>query len=637
MAAAWSLAARPLLLVIALLLQDWFPVGIPLTLAAVAATWFWSSRVPAPRGPVVWPGVTCLLATGLAAWSIAAIPLSTVLSVSIIAAAQWCLLPLGMVLAVQLQDHQRSWHAALVALGCVVAVDGAREALFLGQLTESVFIQRNAFAIFLVPPLCLAGVRFVEARAESGAFRGIAPTLLPGLAIFLLVFSLWISQSRGALLGGVAGALVILAQLAGRKGLLRSSAPVLVIVVAAVLTAALVPRAAPDRILTLPGEATTTILDLAAERDPSENPWSAYGPIAERIVIWSGSLEMLRDMPWYGLGAGTYLYHYPRYRHDIDTSAGHYAHNDPLQVALELGFPGLLLLVALAVGVFVQVLRFGREAPATRSRLTFAGLSGAVCAVAVHGLVSFNFFVLPMVLLVGFLLGDMNVLQASARPVRRRSTWSAARLARVAILLTATVLGGTVLAMDMQFHAGREAMIEGDLAQADRHLDLAAAFFPSAEVENAQALLYLEAAERSGSSSVNQSRLLADAAEALGQAARLNPWSAETLLLKGRHAQLRGDLDRASDAYRQALAMNPWHYRARLEWARFELSRGQGAVAKQVLEAGVSLSYGASPVLLDYARLLARLRREHGETVAADRLIVFSDALERQLDNDRPR
>jgi tetratricopeptide (TPR) repeat protein len=75
-----------------------------------------------------------------------------------------------------------------------------------------------------------------------------------------------------------------------------------------------------------------------------------------RLTAWRNSIEMIQDKPVQGVGSGNFKIFYPAYSHSavvdraLDTTKylGR-AHNDFIQIAAELGIPGLLLFVLIPV------------------------------------------------------------------------------------------------------------------------------------------------------------------------------------------------------------------------------------------------------------------------------------------------
>lgn len=119
-----------------------------------------------------------------------------------------------------------------------------------------------------------------------------------------------------------------------------------------------------------------------------------------------------------GLGSGLYTYSllYPGYRPLLDQSTtGLFVHNDYLQLLLELGWPALLVLMALAAWVVVRTLQaVWRDAD---WRFGFwLGLGVAL----LHAQLNFVFYILPLTMVVALLLAvlapafkDVAVTQAS--------------------------------------------------------------------------------------------------------------------------------------------------------------------------------------------------------------------------------
>jgi len=80
----------------------------------------------------------------------------------------------------------------------------------------------------------------------------------------------------------------------------------------------------------------------------------AGGSAVYRIMVWENSLEMLRDRPVQGFGAGGFKIFYPAYKNravldrafDKETQIRR-THNDYVQMAVEAGIPGILLLTGM--------------------------------------------------------------------------------------------------------------------------------------------------------------------------------------------------------------------------------------------------------------------------------------------------
>ncbi len=119
---------------------------------------------------------------------------------------------------------------------------------------------------------------------------------------------------------------------------------------------------------------------------------SAVGGLSGRPEVWSRALYMIQDFPFTGVGMGLFKQVtdllYPFFRISPDADVAH-AHNLALQVAVDLGLPGLiawLALFGLASAGAWQVYRRGRMLGDAWWSGLGAGLLASQAALAVHGL-----------------------------------------------------------------------------------------------------------------------------------------------------------------------------------------------------------------------------------------------------------
>ena len=130
---------------------------------------------------------------------------------------------------------------------------------------------------------------------------------------------------------------------------------------------------------------------------------------------WEDALEVFREHPVVGAGAGAYGVARRPFREDALAPVE--PHSLPLQFLAELGLVGFLLIGTAAVAAAVGVAATLRRAKGA-DRPTVAALTVVAAAYAVHGLVEFNWDYValsgPVFLVVGLLLGR----GASAQPAR---------------------------------------------------------------------------------------------------------------------------------------------------------------------------------------------------------------------------
>ncbi len=112
--------------------------------------------------------------------------------------------------------------------------------------------------------------------------------------------------------------------------------------------------------------------------------FEARGIKGSRLDLWADMLPLVPDFPVFGLGLNAFSTAFPLYQTVWPTEWIGEAHNEYLQVLLDLGLVGTLLVGTLLVLVFRAALR-----GAVRGGLDL-GLFGALLALAIHNLVDFN-------------------------------------------------------------------------------------------------------------------------------------------------------------------------------------------------------------------------------------------------------
>lgn len=111
-----------------------------------------------------------------------------------------------------------------------------------------------------------------------------------------------------------------------------------------------------------------------------------------RFPIWESSWQLLWIRPWGGLGLGAYAYHYSKVRTETYTG-GYYAHNDVLQLAIEMGIPCVLVFIFLV----------GAVAFTTQKTNFVSGVT--LLAVFLQAMMEFQFYVPALAMPLGLALG----------------------------------------------------------------------------------------------------------------------------------------------------------------------------------------------------------------------------------------
>ncbi|GIW93681.1 MAG: hypothetical protein KatS3mg110_1722 [Pirellulaceae bacterium] len=241
-----------------------------------------------------------------------------------------------------------------------------------GILTGS-FTNRNHFAHFLLlGGVSVAYVTFYHAAHQANWKRVVGWIALGAIALAVLL-----SLSRGAWLAGTVGSAVGVGVALGRRWQQRRLLAGVALLAGVMAIALAIYGAKP-----------------LVERVDSLLAAAENGPVSsERWELWRADLAALADFWRCGSGAGTHPAVYPRYLARQYPVRFTHAENSYLQVALETGVPGLIVLlsgVGMAVGWCLRSVRTARR---SQDVLLASLLCGAVTATLVHNLVDFPWYV----------------------------------------------------------------------------------------------------------------------------------------------------------------------------------------------------------------------------------------------------
>lgn len=205
--------------------------------------------------------------------------------------------------------------------------------------------------------------------SPSPAAERRSKRLLVGFAVAVMAGALGLSLSRGGIVSTLA-ALAVLAAAVGARRLTRGHLWMAASAVAGALafTVWLVAQPLLDRL--------GTIADAKS--------------VAARTGVWSDTLHLAADFPFFGSGFGTLAEVYPRYQSVYAGQRVIHAHNDWLQLFAEGGLAGTLAVLALAGGYgAAAVKRLGRRRDREAVALALGGLAGMV-AFLLHSFTEFN-------------------------------------------------------------------------------------------------------------------------------------------------------------------------------------------------------------------------------------------------------
>jgi O-antigen ligase len=507
-------------------------------------------------------------------------------------------------------DRDALWsHAAaiLLVIGLVLALMGIYQVHVLEQQARSVFETRNTHAAFLNLVALPASAYFLQAIANKAVSRHYSVVL--GTILFFLFLSIFLTASRGATLSLAIGV-----------GLL------------AALTLRCVPRRALAMLFALLALAFVVTKISAGGGGLGENLPQLLQD-APRRMIWESSWNLLQASPWQGIGLGLFYLAYPPYRNPVDSSGGYFAHNDYLQIWIEAGLPGLVLLLAVLAAAFILFVRALRKTGLRRGdHIEMTGLFCGLLVVAGHSVVDFNLYILSIMMISGLAMGRFHELAAGklkAPSLLLRPSRYVGKQAYPLIVLLLVLLPffyfvalGTA---NSHYDKGMALAREGRLQEAEISLVAARRLAPSDDrTLIARADLYrhvvtvLPADEFAGKKALYENALWF-----LDRAQQANSLRGLIFVVRGQLYQQNPEFagengnELAAESFRRALALNPRLYQARMGYVSLLLQAGRKDEALQALSEGVGQEYQKMPEVIPFYVLAARLMREAGRVEEA--------------------
>lgn len=410
--------------------------------------------------------------------------------------------------------------------------------------------------------------------------------------------ALWILSGRAVLLAFLGGFCLLL--LLARQRNIFWRRPVLALIIGAGLGAAVMGLSNAN---TGPVE---RFANIAAS--PTEAVFS-------RTAIWQGTIDMIKDAPILGRGYGVFPLAYPQYRLPADQgSGGMRAHNDVLQILAELGLPGVLLILLLFLGFCKIGWRLFKEKDDKDT--ASPGLYAAIAAIAAHSLVSFNFYVPPILVLTGMALGMVYVsvqkkekkpdhmIRLPSQPVFIAFTL----IIMISLYPVQKILRAQSLSSEAMRHMTSNmplAAYAGYINEAGRLADglLAAPYIMAADVP----LVLLQGK--------HDENLVMQARNLLASARRANRYDPRTPFLQARLALLEGRTKDAEDSLQQSLQQDPRFLDSRMELFRLLQESGQHDRAYDVLKEGLHWPYPDKHAGHYYQNLYKEALKRGDETV----------------------
>lgn len=313
---------------------------------------------------------------------------------------------------------------------------------------------------------------------------------------------------------------------------------------------------------------------------------------ADRAEIYARTLSMILEHPFSGMGASMFYPLFEAVKPDEMRGVEFlYAHNDYLQVWLEYGAIGLLLLLSIVAVSLILARRLYRRSP---GRIQPLVCGAALAACFAHSMVDFPLYVPFVLLVVGGYLGSLARLAGgSAIPQRtlqstsRALGWATPPI-RWALAFAALAWLAQPAIAELLMYRGLALVRAGEVSDALYWQSVARRLDPRHPL-----MYWTEATLWREQAALTRNPLFAEEADALyAQGVRVNPY--ETVNYLGR-AKLNRDFPEllknpASPAQvvewsKRAVELRPQQFGARAEYARSLAKAGRLSEARALAQA----------------------------------------------------
>ncbi|MGB2599645.1 MAG: O-antigen ligase family protein [Candidatus Omnitrophota bacterium] len=250
---------------------------------------------------------------------------------------------------------------------------------YLHRISSS-FIHPNDFGVYLLVVSVIFIAFFLSQRNRlRNRFLLVVPLALSMVSLFL-------TKSRGAWISFSAAFLAL--------GAMKAKRVLAAFIVILLVLFVMLPYTAQERIFSLTDfkEGTT---------------W-------ERIMLWKGTINMIKEHPILGFGANTYSRNFPKYRPPEYPDA-RYSHNSYLQMASEIGIVGAFLFLTFLVTALIYSLAGIRGMAVGMRRDLATGLFAGMVGFSFNCLVDTHLQSVNLAVLFHLLLGFCFALSYNAQ------------------------------------------------------------------------------------------------------------------------------------------------------------------------------------------------------------------------------
>lgn len=229
-----------------------------------------------------------------------------------------------------------------------------------------------------------------------------------------------------------------------------------------------------------------------SDRDINSYFFNRYksNSVLQRRLIWKSTIEIIKDNPLHGSGAGSFYYEYPPSQAKVlkgrelsgafpriaADRVATYAHNDFLQIAAETGFPGLISFLLFPLFSLFHIFKLSSSKDSFA--VTYMPVLGSgIVALLIQSLFDFPLYMPATALIFWIFIGASSLesgVEEKTAPIQlpaRLFTYIAAGS------LIFMVSMPVIAAMNLSY--ANSQLVNGDLNRASQFLETAVAFDPS--------------------------------------------------------------------------------------------------------------------------------------------------------------
>ena len=309
-----------------------------------------------------------------------------------------------------------------------------------------------------------------------------------------------------------------------------------------------------------------------------------------RHLLWLPAWDMFLDRPFLGWGLGVFYLLYPQYKSPLSDEAGFFAHNDYLQILLELGPIGLVIFLVFIFILFKRLftLIIQRTPNFSAHKIEAFALLATCAGLLVHTFFTFHLYQLTIQVVLGYYLGraSRNIVLASdaaqksaPQKLNGKAVWLYRGFSSTIIIL--------IITFGISFYYNFKATRTENEQQFLNYYRISGLFFPQVERYEFFSAEDLSAQLQQPISKQNMPKRQKMAKLALNRInSSINDMqaNAQSYQIKAKIVRaMQGDISTVSELYEKSLQLNPYQLKTRDEYSRYLAINKQYKKALSVL------------------------------------------------------